>query len=86
MENFNYEEIKENLKNEEQERKEAEKKNSKALKQISKIEKIEAQLRKEQEKLKEIMLNTENTKTAKKNIFSLISCPNVPCYSYFCIL
>ena len=27
MENFNYEEIKENLKNEEQERKEAEKKN-----------------------------------------------------------
>ena len=26
------------------------------------------------------------SKTSKKNIFSLISCPNVPCYSYFCIL
>ena len=31
------------------------------------IEKIEAQLRKEQEKLKEIMQGAENTKTAKKD-------------------
>ena len=55
MADFNYDEIKENLKNEEQQRKEAEKKNAKALKQISKIEKIEAQLRKEQERLREII-------------------------------
>lgn len=66
MANFNYEEVKQKLKNEELERKEAEKLNAKAMRQIGKIEKIKNQLFKEEEKLREILENNQSTNEQNK--------------------